>query len=276
MLAAEEERALARAIEAGLFAAACLQGGQRPVPASDTELALLAEAGERAWHRFLLANLRLVWKLAGREARRTGLPVEELFQEGFVALAGALQRYDHERGRFSTFATIRVRQHLAEVASARFGEVALPPSRALRMRRALGLEAALAQERGGAVAASEVAAHLGRPTASAHRLLRHRPPVSLAEVAQDEAIPDPEPVDFERDLYHRQVHRVLAGLEVEQARVLALRFGFATGEPLEVAEVAHRLGVSVSTVQRRERRALAALRALAPALDPWRQDPLAG
>ena len=276
LLTADEERALARTIEAGILAAHLLASGERPVPATADELGALAGAGERARHHFLLANLRLARKLAGQEARRTGLPVDELFQEAVVALAGALQRFDPDRGRFSTFATVRVRQHLAEVAAARFGDLALPPSRALQLRRARGLAAVLGQERGGAVGPAELAAELGRPVAATRRLLGYRPPVALDEATCERGVPEPEPRDVDLAIWAAQFRRLLGCLEPDQAMVVELRYGFATGEPVHSAEVAARLGVSVRTVSRLERRALVALRPFATALDPRCDEPLAG
>lgn len=276
LLSAAEERTLARAIEAGLLARHLLQTGERPVPATDAELAEVAAAGHRARHHFLLANQRLVWKLAGREARRSGLPVEELFQEGFVALADALQRFDPDRGRFSTYATVRVRQQLAEVASARFGELALPPSRALRLRRARGLEAALTHERGGPVGAAELAAELGQPVVCTDRLLGYRAPVGLDPLADGAVLAETEPRDPDAAIWAAQVRRLFTRLDADQARVVALRYGFATGEPVERAAIADRLGVSPSTVRRLEVRALKVLRPLAEALHPGREEPLAG
>lgn len=274
LLSAEEERFLARAIEAGVLATHLLATGERPVPATTAELQAIVEAGGQAWQRFLLANVRLVGKMAGREARRTGLSVDELFQEGFIALAGALQRYDPDRGRFSTFATIRVGQHLAEVGAGRLGELALPPSRALRLRRARGLEAVLGQELGHTVGAAALAVELGRPADWTRRLLGYRAPVPVD--AETLSIPDPAPADPIAAIYSRQFRRVLDQLEAEQARVLSLRYGLATGEPVDVGEIAAWLGVSPSTVRRLERRGLAALRAMAARLDPFAEDPIAG
>jgi RNA polymerase sigma factor (sigma-70 family) len=276
LLTAAEERLLARRIEAGVIARHLLDTGARPVPATNEELQEIAAAGERAWQHFLLANLRLVWKLAGREARLSGLPTEELFQEGFVALAGALQRYDPDRGRFSTFATIRVRQHLAEAGAARFGELALPPSRALQLRRARGVAAALGQDRGGAVVAADLAAELGRPTACTSRLLGYRRPVGLDGAAEAAGIPEPVPRDFDAAIYARQFRRILGRLDPDQARVVALRYGFVTGEPVEVSQAAARLGLSPSTVRRLERRAMGVLRTLVAALDPGGEGSLVG
>ncbi len=274
LLTKEEEHLLARRIEAGILAAELLASGARPVAATVEELTLLVDAGRQAWQDFLLANLRLVWKLVGREPGRAGLPVDDLFQEGFVALAGALQRFDPARGRFSTFATVRVRQRLAEVTAGRLGALALPDSRALRLRQARGVEGALVQERGRSVEAGELAAALGRPVDWTRELLRHRPPVTLDPGEDGTALAAPGP-DPDQAIYARQVRRVLRRIDPDQARVVALRYGLATGEPVDVADIAARLGLSTSTVRRLEARGLAALRTLAPT-DLAEDDPLAG
>ncbi len=276
LLTAAEERTLARTIDAGILARHLLETGERPVPATDAELAEVAAEGERSRHRFLLANERLVWKLVGHEARRSGLPADELFQEGFLALADALQRFDPDRGRFSTYATVRVRQHLAEVSSARFGQLALPPSRALRLRRARALEAALAHERGGGVGTAELAAELGQPVDRTGRLLGYRPPVALDPLTDGATIPEVDPHDPDAVIWAAQFRRLFARLDADQAQVIALRYGFVTGEPVGRADVADRLGVSQSTVRRLELRAMEVLRPLAGALHPEREEPVAG
>ena len=82
LMSAQEEYAGARAIEAGVLAEHLLATGERPVPATTAELRAIAEAGVRARRHFLLANLRLVRRLAGVEARRCGLPVDDLLALG--------------------------------------------------------------------------------------------------------------------------------------------------------------------------------------------------
>ena len=275
LLTADDERLLAGRIEAGVLAEHLLASGERPVVATPEELTAIVGAGRRAWQDFLLANLRLVWKLAGHEARRAGLPTDDLFQEGFIALAGALQRFDPDRGRFSTFATVRIGQRMAEVSAGRLGALALPDSRALRLRRARGLEGALAQDNGRNVEVGELAAALGQPVAWTRNLLGHRAPVAFDPATDEPALAAQEPADPDRAIYAGQVRRVLKRIDADQARVLALRYGLATGEPLETTDIARRLGVSPSTVRRLEVRGLVALRALADGLDPMADDPLA-
>lgn len=276
LLTPAQEQLLARRIEAGVLAVELLASGDRPVAATVEELVLLVDAGRQAWQDFLLANLRLVWKLVGREPGRAGLPIDDLFQEGFVALAGALQRFDPARGRFSTFATVRIRQRLAEVTAGRLGALALPDSRARRLRQARGVEGALVQEHGRSIEAAELAEALGRPVDWTRQLLGHRAPVALDPTEEGPTLAIASDPDPDRAIYARQVRRVLRRIDPDQAQVVALRYGLTTGEPVDVADIAARLGLSTSTVRRLESRGLAALRTLATPIDPLADSTLAG
>ncbi len=236
-----------------------LATGERPVPATDAELGELVEEGRRCWQHFLLANVRLVWKLAGPQARRSGLPRDDLFQEAFVALAGALQRFDPDRGRFSTYATRRIEQHLAQVVSVRLGELSLPASRAIQLRRARALAVALTQQHGRVVSVAELAAGLDQSLDWTRRLVGHRAPLPLEAVAAglaDAGQPDPE-----QRIFASQLRRLLSRLPDDQAELVRFRFGLV-GEPLSLAKAAQRLRVSHSSAKRLERAALATLRSM--------------
>lgn len=265
LLTAEAERRLARAIEAGVLAEHLLATGERPVPATDAELAELVAEGRRCWQQFLLANVRLVRKLAGRQSRRSGLALDDLFQEGFVALAGALQRYDADRGRFSTYACTRVEQHLGEVAAARLGELSLPKSRAVQLRRARALAGALTQQQGRTVSVAELAAGLDQTPDWTRRLIGHRPPLSLDAMA-DGQLADWRQPDPEERIFAAQLRRLLGRLPTDQAELLRFRFGLA-GDPLSLAQAAQRLRISHSSAKRLERTALATLRSIMDAAE---------
>lgn len=261
LLTAADERQLAQAIEVGVLAEHLLSTGLRPVAATEAELRFLASEGRRSWQQFLMANLRLVWMFAGREARRTGLNVEELFQEGCVALAGALQRFDSDRGRFSTYAVTRIQQQLAEAGATRFGDLCLPPSRALRLRRVHGLRSQLCQERGTQIDVKELSAELQRPTEWTRRILGYRAPIPIDTCASAWQLAAAE-ADPDQALLSRQVLQKMMLIPHDQAVVLRLRYGLDDGEPASQAEVAERLQLSQSTVRRLEQRGLAALRAV--------------
>jgi RNA polymerase sigma factor, sigma-70 family len=259
LLTADEESALARTIEAGVLARHLLDCGERPVPASEAELLRLAEDGQKAWERFWLANLRLVHKIAGDQARRSGLPTDDLFQEGCLALAVALQRFDPERGRFATYAAGRIGRHLSQLAAARLGSLGVPVSQAVARRRARSLLVSLSQERGEQLGAAEVAEALSCSLPRARELLSQRSPVALNNFdgfGADSADSD----DLDLGILGEQVHRELSRLSPELATIVRLRFGIGRAEPLDTAQLAVHLGVSASTARRRELQALAVLR----------------
>jgi len=76
LLTAEEEVALAQAIELGLYAENILSGvvtpaerGKKAKRPTKAELEFLAEEGQRAMQRFVTANLRLVVSVARKYGR---------------------------------------------------------------------------------------------------------------------------------------------------------------------------------------------------------------
>lgn len=260
LLTAEEEVALARAMEAGVLAAEALRCGRRPGGATADELGCLAEAGERARRRYIEANLRLVAMVAAQTRARVGLPEADLFQEGCLGLLIAVQRFDHRRGcRFATYALQWVRAYVGAASARLLGALDLPTSRAAQLRSARGVEAMLIQQLGRQATASEVAAALGRSTEWVSRLLAHEQPQCLEEVG-DLAAAEPDQPD---PMAGAAVGELLAVLEAAERRVLELRIGVG-GEPLSFAETARVLGMSTGRVRRAEQRALERLREVCP------------
>lgn len=124
LLNVEEERELARRIEAGVYAGYLVATDDRRHPRS--ALKRIIENGSRARETLFRANLRLVMKLAGKAVKRTGLPLDDLFQEGCLALGEAIQHFDHTRGtRFSTLAHEYVSRALTRSAHTRCGSLDL-------------------------------------------------------------------------------------------------------------------------------------------------------
>lgn len=147
LLDADQEIELARRVEAGVYATHLLATGDRR-----PGLAEVAEEGRQAWQRLWLANTGMVVLLARRYGRGQRDIEDELIQEGYLALAQALMRYDWARGlRLSTQAWHWVRHHLAQVMRGR--------SRWERATRP-GEEALHALEVGAACPAPEVSAEL--------------------------------------------------------------------------------------------------------------------
>lgn len=266
-LDADEEIELAKAIEAGLFAAELRRSGGCIV-ASRAELIMLEDAGTRALLRFVDANLRLVAMVAHKQAARSGLASSELFQEGCLGLLTAVMRFDYRKGhRFATYALHWIRAEIGAAAASRHGDVNLPASRAGRIRKLQGTAAQLTQQLGRTVSDTDLALATGHSRAWVCEARRYRPPQSLEEAELSGVeVSDPESADpFEQILKSELPGRELLGkLSKIQRRVIEFRYGFSDGDEHTYSDTARRLGVPVSKVRRTEARALEVLRGICP------------
>jgi RNA polymerase primary sigma factor len=266
LLTPAEVVSLQRQIEAGLLARAARETGRGWSDATDRELRLLEDQGERARQRFIRANLRLVWMVTRQFAVRGRLPEADLFQEGCLGLITAVARFDHTRGfRFSTYALFWIRAHIGGAAARQLGAMNLPTSRAEQLRSARGTEVALAQRLGRAPTVAEVAAALGRDADWTAGLLAHQAPASLDGL--DVADRDRLAAAVDKRLAQTEqvvIRELLWRLNDLGRRVLELRMGFCGGEPRSYADTARTLGITVNRVRRTEARALETLRGICP------------
>lgn len=255
LLTHDDEKALARAIEAGVLADAALRG-RVPAGVDAAELGALAARGDRAWRRLAESNVRLVWLVVLPIARRSGVDGDDLFQEGYLGLLEAMRRYDHTRdARFATFALPWIRMRVSDAAANNLGSLGLPSRRARMWRRVLAVEARLHGALGRSPEDHEVAAASGEPVGVVRRLRAFTPVEYLADDQQVAQAEEPEP-----RIPHVDLHRLVHGLHVEQREVVVRRFGLGGHPSMTCQEVARVLGVSESTVRRRERDALGLLR----------------
>jgi len=108
LLTAEEEVTLAQRIEAGIYAEHLLVAGC-PDYAASSELWTVRADGKAAWTDFFHANLRMAAQVANRWAVRFHVEADDIMQECFLALMGAIMSWDWARGtRFSTLAWPRL------------------------------------------------------------------------------------------------------------------------------------------------------------------------
>lgn len=76
--------------------------------------------------KLINSNLRLVVSIA-KLYRKSGIPMEDLIQEGNLGLIKAVERYDYTKGfRFSTYATWWIRQHIGQHVLKRRKTIRLP------------------------------------------------------------------------------------------------------------------------------------------------------
>lgn len=251
VLTESEETALAIAVEAGIIAEEALAAGI-DTDASADELAVLVREGHQAREHLMLANTGLVKTIARGELGMSRVALDEVIQEGFVALAEALQRYDHRRGRFGPYAAAWIRARVRTAITTQCGQVEVPVRELARLFASRRAEADLMQQLGRTVAAAEVP---GASRTSGLQLILS--PVSLdatIEVVDHDAARHLDSADSAPELL-----ALVRTLPPEQRRVIRRRMGLE-GQPATRAELAAELGLSEASVRRIEARGLESLR----------------
>jgi RNA polymerase primary sigma factor len=218
-------------------------------------------------------NLRLVISMAKQYAG-SGLPFDDLIQEGNVGLIEAVERFDPERGtRFSTYAVWWIKQAIHRAITNKGRTVRLPAHIADKLRALRHTSGALEARLGRRPTTRELADEMGVRVHSIRRLQRWRRRVlSLNMPVGDEGeseladfVEDPQAPSLEEMLHDQQLREhvrelVNARLSPREQRVLSLRFGLDDTKRHTLEEIAQGMGVTRERIRQIERRALRRLR----------------
>ena len=104
------------------------------------------EGDQRALKELIESNLRFVLSIA-KEYTYTGLPLEDLIQEGNLGLIKAVDRFDETRGfRFISYAVWWIRQSILQSAYETGSSVRLPVNRINAINKVIKATEALSKE----------------------------------------------------------------------------------------------------------------------------------
>jgi len=240
-------------------------------PDEEIELAKRIERGDlAAKERMINSNLRLVVSQA-RRYLGSGLSMADLVQEGMFGLIRAAEKFDWRKGyRFSTYATLWIRQSMQRGAGNTGRTVRLPVHVGQRVRKLRRAERELAASLGRDPTDEELsqatqlslediadAREIDRDTISLDTPVGEDGDTSLgALIPLDGEGPEEEAESSE---IRRTVAQALHTLPEREREVIALRFGTNDEPPQSLTETGKRLGVSPKVVEQLERKGLESL-----------------
>jgi RNA polymerase nonessential primary-like sigma factor len=266
-----DERQLIQLMLAGKKAAKQLAHRQPLTPTRRKRLEALKEEGAAARRELIQTNGRLVVSIASQYTGR-GLSLSELAQEGVLGLIRAIDKFDPAKGvRLSTYATYWIRQSVSRAVSTQGRAIRLPVGKVEHLRKISAVMGRLYQELGRLPDIEEVAAQTGDPPDYIYELLKQgQETVSLDEpIGEDGATladfienEDSTPVEDQvaSTQLKDEIDRVLATLSPRESRIVELRYGLHTGDPLTLQAIGERFGLTRERIRQIEQEAILKLR----------------
>lgn len=247
-------------------------------PEKEVELSKRIERGDLdAKATIIESNLRLVVSIAKNYQHR-GIEFVDLIGEGNLGLIRAAEKFDYRKGfRFSTYASIWIRQALQRGLQYRSRAIRYPSHVAVKVDKLVREEAKLTLKLGREPTDSELAELMqmdpevvtglkGLPVAKTSldkKLDGAKEGAELGDIVADYKIEDDYMIEeIDRGDRARAVHDALSSgfLTEREAKVLRLRFGLTDGgKALSLADICKEIRLSYSRVHQIEQDALSKL-----------------
>ena len=252
--------------------------GQIPLltPKQEIELAKRIQKKDRkARHQMIMANLRLVVKIA-HDYARIGLPLLDLVSEGNIGLSKAVDRFDPSRGvKFNTYAAWWIKSSIRRALTNQSKTIRLPAYLVMRIGRMRKAQAKLTQKLGCEPSDRELATEMGvdSTTVAEWRSLS-RGVVSLdAPMDRDEAAPTlgdtvcdqttRTPFDeINENQMKKELVRLLQFLQERERKIVIRRYGLEGVERETLDAVSRDFNITRERVRQIQNVAVGKLRAM--------------
>jgi len=235
----------------------------------------IARGDSKAKHRLVESNMRLVVSIA-KAYRSSGIPFEDLIQEGAVGLMTAADRFDPTRGyRFSTYATQWIRQAIGRAVDNKAKSIRLPAHVSESLRKIDKARSEMRREMGEDPSTEQLAHRTGISARKVSTLLSTtQEPISLdmpvgdeentslGSLLYDKTSPDPQEELIDAEMRH-EIDSILSTLDEREQLIMRKRFGFDGEDTYVLQQIGEELNISRERVRQIEAQALRKLRSAA-------------
>ncbi len=239
-------------------------------PEEEVELSRrIHEGDEEALRRLINGNLRFVISVA-KQYQHTGIPLEDLINEGNIGLITAAKRFDATRGfKFISYAVWWIRQSILKAISEKSRRIRVPANKTRDTRAIAEAAMTIEQRQERTASPEEIAEILGMDVRDVKQLMTYSQKElsinsnissdddtrSMLDIMEDESSPSPEEDMLDLSLT-QEIDHALSKIDQKDAYILSLFYGLKDNYPKTLADIGKKLGISSESVRKRRDRAL--------------------
>ena len=234
----------------------------------------MAAGDEEARGQMIEANLKLVVAM-GKHYINRGLQFEDIIEEGNLGLIKAVEKFQYQRGfKFSTYASWWIRQSIERAILNQTKIIRLPVHMAEFIRSYMRAFRKLSQSLGREPCVEEIAvkmskdidqvrhiALVARETLSLETLIGDQADETLNEVLADKHALSPE--SLSDGISRRKcIDAWLSRLPAGERNVIEMRYGLNGDDPMTLALIGKKLGITRERVRQIENQAIKRLKCI--------------